>query len=733
VAGSAAGYSAFSRLAPAVREYIYEKRWKSLRSIQEAAITAILDGDGHTLIASPTASGKTEACFFPVISLLCETNHRSVGALYISPLKALINDQAARLGGLMERVGLPLWSWHGDVSGRHKQRLLDQPSGILQITPESLEALLIRSPAILASLFGGLQFVVIDEAHSFMGNERGSQVRCQLARVEEAAGCRPRRVGLSATLGDYRAAMKWLAGGKGADTVTLVREEGQGRRVRIALDYYSREEDGERAYYEALYREAAGRRCIIFTNSRNEAEDTIAAMRALASELHTDESFLVHHGSVSASLRAETERELRDSAGAVTVAATATLEMGIDIGKLDRVMQIGAPFSVSAFVQRLGRSGRLRGKPEMYFTSLEERLSWEHPVNGLPWDLIKTIAVIELYRTGHWIETGVENPLPYGLLVHQIVSILLSLGEQRPELLEKRVLSLPAFSRFSGEDFRELAAHLASLDIIEKTEDGAFIAGLEAEKLAAHYSFYSVFAGAAEYRVIAGGREIGVVNFIPPEGGSIVLAGRYWRVESIAEREREIWVSPGDAGGQRVWRGSGAELHRRVAAYMRTVLTGENTYPYLSERARTRLQDARRLARQWQLATEIFIPSPEEEETSRRFILLPWLGSRALRTLLLVMQHWKYRKPLGLYSLSRETDFSINIHGSLSIPDFRAVLADLIARHRTPQSLYPLIEGGKIPLRGKFDRYLPPAALVRQYAASMLDLEAIKTLGNGVF
>jgi ATP-dependent Lhr-like helicase len=726
-AGQGTVNSQFQRLAPFIREYIYEKKWTALRDIQEAAIREIFDGEGHILIASGTASGKTEAAFFPVISMLCENRPSSVGALYIGPLKALINDQARRLAPLMELAELPLWRWHGDVSDHHKKSLLENPSGILQITPESLEALLLRSPGMIRSLFRGLSFVIIDEVHAFMGSERGCQILCQLARIEKAALCSPRRIGLSATLGGYGGAAQWLARGSGrARGEAIIREDKSRRRISIALDYFSGGRAEERSCYEALYRQVRGRRCIIFTNSRSEAENTVAALDEIAGGRRGGDRFFVHHGSVSASLRCETERELRDSDSPVTAAATATLEMGIDIGKLDRVIQIGPPLSVSAFVQRLGRSGRLRGKPEIYFSSMEEKGKWEYPVNGLPWDLLKTIAVIELYLGEKWIEQEDENPLPYSLLVHQTLSILCSLGPHSPASLSRQVLSLPAFSRFGPEDFAELAAHLISLDLIEKTDEGELIAGLEAGRLAAHYSFYSVFADFSEYRVIAGGREIGRVNFIPPEGSNIVLGGRYWRVEYIRQREREITVSAGEAGSRQVWRGNGAELHGRVAAYMRQALTEQTVYPYLSASARRRLAEARETAKQWKLADEIFIPSETSPEASgdeepRPFVILPWLGSRAMRTLLFILQNREHRKSLGIRSLSRENDLSVNIRSSLPISRFREEFALLLERYKTAESLYSLIDPARIPLLGKFDPYLPPRALARQYAAAMLE------------
>ena len=741
-------HSAFSRLAPFVREYIYEKKWIALRNIQEAAIGEIFDSNGHILIAAGTAAGKTEACFLPIISLFSENPPGSVGALYIGPLKALINDQAVRLEPLMEEAKIPLWRWHGDISNRHKKKLLENPSGILQITPESLEALLLRNPAALRPLFFDLSFVIIDEVHAFMGSERGSQILCLLARLEDTALCRPRRIGLSATLGDYRAAMDWLEKGssrgkrEGTETqgnTTLIKEERIKRRLSIAVDHFVRSGKAGKAYYQSLYRETRGQRCIIFTNSRMEAEEVIAALGEISRECRGSDRFFIHHGSISASLRKETEKELRESTLPITAAATATLEMGIDIGLLDRVMQIGPPLSVTAFVQRLGRSGRLNGKPQVYFSSLEEKRRWEHPVNSLPWDLLKTIAVIELYIKEKWIESGERNPLSYTLLVHQTLSILYSLGGCIPASLAKKILALPAFSRIDDNDFAQLLSSLAGSGLIEKADDGCIITGLEGEKICSHYSFYSIFPESAEYRVTEDGHEIGRINYIPPLGSSIVLGGRYWKVEwasgGNSRREREILVSPGEAGGRQVWRGGGADLHSKVASYMRKILCEETEYPYLSARSTARLTQARELTKQWNIAQEIFIPHekhlPEDKDAKQGiFVLLPWIGSRGMRTLQLILQNKDYRKTLEIRNFYRENDFSVNISSALDIPRFRAELSEIIRRHRNAESLYSLVDPNQIPVMGKFDQYIPRNLLTKQYTASMLDAGELEKLAE---
>jgi ATP-dependent Lhr-like helicase len=720
-------YRAYERLHPVVREYIYNREWESLRPVQEAAAAEILERERHLIIAAGTASGKTEACFFPVISMLAERPRASVGALYISPLKALINDQFSRLEGLAREADIPLWRWHGDIPGRHKEKLLEKPEGILQITPESLEALLLRQPRRIAVMFRELSFVVIDEVHAFMGTGRGQQLLCQLVRIERSmenpSSRFPRRIGLSATLADYRGAMEWIARGSrlGKETA-LIEEEKSGRRVRIALDYFSRSRGEEQNYYRALYRETRGKRCIIFTNSRLDAEEAAGALRAAGGG---ENRFLIHHGSISAALRGEAERELREEAGPVTLAATATLEMGIDIGALDRVIQLGPPLSVSAFAQRLGRSGRRSGVSEIYFSNLDD----SDDALDMPWALLKTIAVIELYIKEKWIEDRPEPPLPYSLLIHESLSLIVSEGEKKAELLEEEVLSLPGFQRVSGEDYRLILKALINAGLLEQTAEGTLITGLEGERITGHYSFYSVFSSDTEYRVIHASTEIGKVNFAPPPGSAVILAGRYWRVLRSDQRRREIAVEPGTGGSLRLWRGGGAENHPRVSAKILEILLSREAYTYLSSGAAKRLAEARNAARNLGLGGKgwSIVETGGDSGGYTSFRILPWLGSRGMRTLLLILRDEELASVLGIIALSRESDYSISVSSKLPPGLFREHLFGII-ENLNSASLETLAEKSvdSIPLTEKFDPWLPPSLLAKQYAANMLDAEELK-------
>jgi ATP-dependent Lhr-like helicase len=758
--------NSFSRFDPVIREYIYEQRWKSIRPIQEAAADAVFGGEGHVLIAAGTASGKTEACFFPVITLLRERaaalagerslaeaaptgsaaeTAASVEVLYIGPLKALINDQFQRLEGILERAEIPLWRWHGDISGGRKNKLLENPSGILQITPESLEALLLRRPEKIRPLFRRLSFIIIDEVHAFMGSDRGFQLLCQLGRIGELADCDPRRIGLSATLGDYGEALRWLGMGSARESM-LVREDESKRRIRLLVDYFYRRPEGAdqkgrppenagaaepgRAYYRELYRQCrfggeapekgrARGNCIIFTNSRLEAEETIARLREEAARRREGDVFHVHHGNVSRMLRMEAERELREEEEGRVAAATATLELGIDLGRLDRIIQIGPPFTVSGFVQRLGRSGRRSGASEMYFTALEEPRRARNLIDALPWDLLRTIAVIQLYLEEKWIEGAPRRPLPFSLLCHQTLSILASLGEQSPEDLARRVLALPPFTRIAAGDFKELVRHLSAGGYIQITGEGALLLGLEGEGIVNNFGFYGVFPDEETYRVMAGEKELGTVHFLPSGGSGLVLAGRYWQVEAVDFRRREIYVVPGKAGTERIWRGGGADLHRRIAERMRRVLLEDEDYPCLSDQARARLGEARAYAAERGNLDAVCIPDGDG------FLLLPWLGSAGMRTLSALFQNREYRKALGVSSCYREQDLIFRISSELDIPGFRGTLKKLILGLDSPE---PLLEPGKIPLTDKYDYLLPQGLLLKQYAANMLDLEEIRSI-----
>ncbi|MCY7406319.1 MAG: DEAD/DEAH box helicase, partial [Alkalinema sp. CAN_BIN05] len=281
-----------NRLAPFIQEYMYRNRWPGLRPIQEEACRVIFDSDDHLLVAAGTAAGKTEAAFIPVLTELFNQSPQGIGALYIGPIKALINDQFERLTDLLEMADIPVQMWHGDVTQSKKKKVLNDPRGILQITPESLESLLVNKAKDLPRLFGQLKFVIIDEVHAFIGSDRGDQVLCQLTRLAQITGNEARRIGLSATLGDYALAERWMAAGTGR-SVAVPMLESAGRKIQLSIEHFydpgfvvraqgDARDSSFNPYHLHLFQQTLNQKCLVFANGRTATEEAVTAMRTIA-------------------------------------------------------------------------------------------------------------------------------------------------------------------------------------------------------------------------------------------------------------------------------------------------------------------------------------------------------------------------------------------------------------------------------------------------------------------
>ena len=486
----------FERYAPFIQDFIYRNGWETLRGVQVAAGEAIFGTDCNVLLSASTASGKTEAAFFPILTLFSEDPPTSVGAIYIGPLKALINDQFSRLNELCADAEIPVWHWHGDVAQSHKEKLLKHPSGILQITPESLEALLLHKHAYIPKLFGDLRFIVIDEVHSLLRGDRGGQTLCLIERLSRMAGVNPRRIGLSATIGDPEGTGKYLAAGTGRETVIPKVEQGK-VKWRLSVEHFfttpgvEESPADEKAALPALdmktdtapensdpgfayvFEHTRGKKCLIFVNSREECEAVTTTLRGYCEARGEPDRFLIHHGNLSASFRETAESVMKDDEQCMTTVTTATLELGIDIGRLERAFQIDAPFTVSSFLQRMGRTGRRGLPPEMWFVMREEQPEARAMLpETVPWSLLQGIALIQLYTEERWVEPPKTDRLPFSLLYHQTMSTLASSGELSPAALASRVLTLKSFERIDKEDYKTLLRHLIETDHIERTETG---------------------------------------------------------------------------------------------------------------------------------------------------------------------------------------------------------------------------------------------------------------------
>lgn len=732
---------AFDRYAPFVQEYIYRNHWENLRSIQVAAADAIFNTDENVLLTASTASGKTEAAFFPIITLFSEDMPSSVGCIYIGPLKALINDQFSRLNDLCAEADIPVWHWHGDVAQSHKAKLMKHPSGILQITPESLEALLLHKHAAIAKLFGDLRFVVIDEVHSLLRGDRGGQTLCLIERLSRIAGVNPRRIGLSATIGDPEGTGEFLSLGTGRKTV-IPKIDAKGSKWRLSMEHFYvkdaqaaedkqipdalpvLEEKTDDAPANAdpgigyIFEHTRGKKCLVFVNSREECEMVTTTLRHYCELNHEPDRFLVHHGNLSASYRETAEGIMKDDSQYMTTVTTATLELGIDIGRLERAFQIDAPWTVSSFLQRMGRTGRRELPPEMWFVIREDEPEVRAMLpTTIPWKLLQGIALVQLYLEERWVEPPRLDRLPFSLLYHQTMSTLASCGELSPRALADRVLRLHYFHRITQEDYRVLLRHLIATDHIQQTEQGGLIVGLAGERVINSFKFYGVFQESEEYTVRSESQELGTIVSPPPVGEKLAIAGHVWQVLDVDHKRRLIYCRQVKGSVPAYFGQCPGDLHTKILTRMRRVLQEDRQYPYLMKNAVARLEQARFTAAHSGAAEKTLI-----NLGGNMWCLLPWVGTYTFLTMERFLKI-KCADRLGLRNLDSARPFFIQFTMKADEETFFRVLAEEIRKPIDPMELvYPK----ELPLFDKYDEYLPEELVKKGFALGVLDVDGLR-------
>ncbi len=713
---------AYNRLAPFIQEYIYNHNWTELRPVQAAACEVIFDTDAHLLVAAGTASGKTEAAFLPVLTQLYEKPSKTVGAIYIGPIKALINDQFERLNDLLREADIPVSHWHGDVSQTSKKRLLKNPSGILQITPESLESLLINKHDDLMRLFGDVRFVVIDEIHAFMGTERGCQILCQLERLAHLTKNQHRRIGLSATLGDYALAEDWLSSGTNKSVITPKIEAAK-RQIKLALEHFYVPEQTDNSEItdcdKYIFNLSQSRKCLIFANNKSQTESIIASLRQIAASERQPDIYHVHHGSISASLRQAAENAMREPHQPAVTAATLTLEVGVDIGYLQRVIQLESPSSVASFLQRLGRTGR-RGEPaDMRFVCPEKKLSLEAPLpKHIPWQLLQSIATIQLYLEDKWIEPIEPIKYPLSLLYHQTMSILAAVKEISPSALANQVFGLSSFQYISQEDYKLLLRYLVSIDHIKKTEVGKLILGLAGEKIVKRFQFYAVFPETLEFKVKQDTTDIGTIVIMPKIGSQFGLAGKTWEALEVDFAKKTIFVKQVEGKAGIFWRGGSGTIHSKILQRMRRILLEDTEYTYLQTNAKKRLQEARQLAREFELDKRNIVKLEKG-----KCCILPWMGTVAYNTLHRLLNNF-CRESLEIKSLGGVNPYFMTL--KLGKGKFEQLEAEILSLCEQRIVNEHLVADAEAPEIQKYDKFIPHPLLRQAFASDYLNIEEVR-------
>jgi ATP-dependent Lhr-like helicase len=654
---------AFRDLDPRIQRWVWRRGWDELRDIQEEAIPRILHGGEDVLIAAGTARGKTEAAFLPILSAIAQPSRQlprplqssapGVQALCFSPLKALINDQFHRLEELCTDLDIPLNRWHGDVAAGFKRRLLRDPRGVLVITPESVEALFVLHGWQIASLFAGLSYCVVDELHAFIGTERGRQLQSQLHRLELALARRIPRIGLSATLGDMNLAAEFLRPG-GATAVHPVVSSDSGREVRLQVrGYQSRPPPAQAAAANGrddealahrggeapaddlsiarhLFATLRGGHHLIFANSRTRVEVVADRLRRQCKDLGVPNEFWPHHGNLSKSLREETEAAIKDRSRPATAVCTTTLELGIDIGAIESIAQLGSPPSVASARQRLGRSGRAGGPAilRVYITERELR-SDSAPGDALRTELIQTIATLQLLLAG-WCEPAQPEALHLSTLVQQLLSLIAQHGAVRAAPAWADLCERGAFPSVSQAQFAAVLRSLASHSLIQQDHSGELVLGEAGERLVNHYGFYAAFSSPDEYRVVAGGRALGniPVRIALVVGSLLIFAGRRWRIVAIDPGQKTIDVQAAAGGRPPAFTPTDfPPVHDRVRQEMFEVLRGTSIPVYLDAGARDLLLEARANFARFRLAEVRW------QAAGDTALVFSWCGDRVLETL----------------------------------------------------------------------------------------------------
>jgi ATP-dependent helicase Lhr and Lhr-like helicase len=737
--------AAFDLLAEGVRRQLYNMGWPSLRPIQVQAIRTYLQTHRHLLIMAETAGGKTEAAFLPVLSAISAQPTGSVRAMYVGPLKALINDQFGRLEELCTHLDMPVSRWHGDVSASLKAGLIREPRGVLLITPESLESLLINRTAQLQRLFGGLRAIVIDEVHAFLESERGlhlASLLSRLGRYRSGDQPPPRMLGLSATVGDVEVARRYLCPDH-PETVDVITDDGSHKEILFRLHGYDPHavlagegsghgQDGDRSEIDIpelrqmraiatdVVEHCRGHSNLIFANAKGDIELYADLANECCREAGLPESFLVHHGSLSKEVREDTELAMKSGSAPRTTICSSTLEMGIDIGSVRMIGQIGAPWSVASLKQRMGRSGRRDGEPRRLrlYVKCDGDEGGKDPLDALPLDLLQAVAISELMLTG-WVEPPRPAQLDLSTLTHQIISSIAESGSAEAADLHGRLCRVGPFRAVAPAMFAGVLRALAAADVIEQGPDRRLLLGLQGEYIRSQRDFYAAFTARTEFTIIAPDRVLGTlpIDSVPKPDEHIVFAARRWRVVDVDPARFELHVVPAKRRQRPKFMGTLGNVHARIRDQMRLMLAEKSMPPYLDSTASAALKTAQDASGLHDLARRRLVPIGD-----RRTIWLTWTGTTAQQALVALLTD------LGL----DVTDRAIAIECALSPADLVTRLANADRLLDAPLRLAAHVFPKQVR---KFDHLLNDALLDQSIAADRLDTSearkvVVDTLGT---
>lgn len=575
--------TAFNLLSEPIRKYIRDKKWESLRKIQEASIPKIITTDHNYVLISRTASGKTEAAFLPILS---KVNFKEPGVkvLYISPLIALINDQFVRVEGLCEYLDVPVTKWHGEAAKGAKDRLLKDPAGIVLITPESLEAMFVNKPYNIRHLFSALDYIVIDEIHSFLGSDRGTHLQSLMNRLQKVNVKKFSIVGLSATVSDANQYIE-LKNFLGDPKDTTIIRDNTPKPINAIFRYFAASVNAlPLPLLKDLYVRTRESKVLIFPNARGRVEEVAVKLKQISERVGGHKNYFSHHSSVDKEVREYVEFFAKNSTlENFCISCTSTLELGIDIGNVDEVVQIDATHSIASLIQRVGRSGRREGKASNLFLYATDE-----------WSLLQSLACWLLYQE-QYIEPIATNEKPYDVLVHQILSVVKGTsGISLSKLLEE-ITGNSVFSKIKKEEIEEIITHLIELDFLEKLGHELII-GMEGEDVVNSRDFYSLFETQVFFKVSSNGVKIGELPLSPQirVNENIYLSAKIWSITDIDFKTKKIEVMPAKDGNKPTFFGDPADTAYRIREKMLQILISKEEYDFLDDMGREAIDNLRK-------------------------------------------------------------------------------------------------------------------------------------------
>ena len=708
--------SSFELLHDSVRNWVWRQGWSSLRDIQENTIPVVLQRDCDVIISAATAGGKTEAAFLPILSHLLSNPSQGFDVLYVSPLKALINDQYRRLLDMTSGTSVVVTPWHGDIDASRKARALKNPSGILIITPESLESFLINRNASVKKAFGRLKYIVIDELHAFMGNERGKQLQSLLSRIELITGNTPPRVAMSATFSNYDKVKSFLRP-DGSIQCVIPSQGDSSHETKILVKEYLQlpDKDVAREIADEIFTKLRGSNNLVFTNSRVAAEGFAVRLGDRCEAECVPNEFRVHHGSLSKIEREAVEQELQRGQTPVTALCTSTLELGVDIGKVKSIAQVGVANSVSGLRQRLGRSGR-RDEPSIlrvFSIENEDASGWLYDLRA---NLVQNIAVIELLREKEYEAPVIDKP-HLSTLIQQILSLVASFSGFYPKEGWEILCNRGAFRNISSKIFLDLLKCMGKRGLLSQLNTGEIIVGKEGERLLRRLDFYTAFVAPVDYDVINtdGGNRVGMIQSLPEVKQQIILAGKRWVILRVDEKSRSIYVARIKSGGGISFSSDVPEIDEIITRKMRDIYMSDELYPYLDIASGTHQELVK--------AREYFIENKLNMKFYAGNSLFTWAGAKVNRTIALMCK----------LRLKKNLDYNHLMVYGITPQDIALILSQKQPSGDDLAALVPRYEKEK----QQYDHFLSDDLLNHEYASTYLNagkawelLKELSTIGD---